>query len=91
MRKFKFNHNDYVSVILTKEGAEHISALRKEFYDRFPQLERRKEVYVEGEVLRAQFWSIVRDFHEMMTMGSVSPFYMGDIEVESSLEKSNIA
>ena len=90
MRKFKFNHNDCVSVTLTKEGAEHISALRKEFYDTYPHLKRGKDTYVGGEVLRAQFWSIVRDFHEMITLGSMSPFYMGEIEVESSLEKSDI-
>ena len=90
MKKLKFNHNDYVSVTLTKEGAEHISALRKEFYDAYPVLKRGKESYIEGEVLRTQFWSIVRDFHEMITLGSMSPFYMGEIEVESSLEKSDI-
>lgn len=90
MKKFAFNHNDYVSVTLTKEGAEHISALRKEFYDTYPALKRGKESYIEGEVLRTQFWSIVGDFHEMITLGSMSPFYMGDIEVESSLEKSDI-
>lgn len=90
MRKLKFNHNDYVSVTLTKEGAEYISALRKEFYDTYPKLKRGKEFYIEGEVLRAQFWCIVGDFHEMITLGSISPFYMGEIEVESSLEKSDI-
>ena len=90
MKKLKFNHNDYVSVTLTKEGAEHISALRKEFYDTYPALKRGKESYIEGEVLRTQFWSIVGDFHEMITLGSMSPFYMGDIEVESSLEESDI-
>ena len=86
MKTFAFNHNDYVSVILTKEGAGHISALRKEFYDTYPGLKRGKESYIEGEVLRTQFWSIVGDFHEMITLGSMSPFYMGEIEVESSLE-----
>ena len=37
MKKFTFNHNDYVTVTLTKEGAEHLSNLRKEFYDAYTQ------------------------------------------------------
>ena len=86
MRKLKFNHNDYVSVTLTKEGAAHISDLRKEFYDTYPKLKRGKESYIEGEVLRTQFWCLIGDFHEMLTTGSISPFYMGEIEVESSRE-----
>ena len=86
VRKLKFNHNDYVSVTLTKEGAEHISATRKEFYDSYPKSKRGKEFYVEGEVLRTQFWCLIGDFHEMITIGSMSPFYMGEIEVESSME-----
>ena len=73
---------------MTKEGAEHLSNLRKEFYDAYPKLPRRKEVFVEGEVYKTQFWSLINDFHEMMHMGMASPFEMGKIEVESSLEES---
>ena len=87
MKKFTFNHNDYLTVTLTKEGAEHLSNLRKEFYDAYPQLPRRKEVFAEGEVYRTQFWSLINDFHEMMHLGAVSPFEMGKIEVESSLKQ----
>ena len=87
MKTFAFNHNDYVSVTLTKEGAEHLSKLRKEFYDAYPQLPRRKEIFVEGEVYRTQFWNLINDFHEMICLGGVSPFEMGKLEVESSLEK----
>ena len=91
MKKFAFNHNDYVTVTLTKEGAEHLSNLRKEFYDAYPQINNRRkevlrEVFEEGEVYRAQFWSLINEFHEMMYMGMQSPFEMGKIEVESSLE-----
>ena len=87
MKKFTFNHNDYVTVILTKEGAEHLSNLRKEFYDVYPQIKnRRKEVFEEGEVYRTQFWSLINEFHTMMTLGSQSPFEMGKIEVDSSYE-----
>ena len=86
MKKFTFNHNDYLTVALTKEGAEHLSNLRKGFYDAYPQLPRRKEVFVEKEVYKTQFWSLINDFHEMMHMGMASPFEMGKIEVESSLE-----
>ena len=84
MKKFEFNHNDYVTVTLTKEGAEHLSKLRKEFYDAYPKLPRRKEVFAEGEVYRTQFWNLINDFHEMISLGGVSPFEMGKIEVESS-------
>ena len=84
--KFAFNHNDYVTVTLTKEGAEHLSKLRKEFYDAYPQLPRRKEVFAEVEVYRTQFWNLINDFHEMIYLGRASPFEMGKIEVESSLE-----
>ena len=80
--KFAFNHNDYITVTLTKEGAEHLSNLRKEFYDAYPQLPRWKEVFAEGEVYRTQFWSLIIDFHEMMHLGAVSPFVMGKIEIE---------
>ena len=86
MKKFAFNHNDYVTITLTKEGAEHLSNLRKEFYDAYPQLPRRKEVFAEGEVYRTQFWSLINDFNEMMHIGMQSPFEGGKIEVESSLE-----
>lgn len=86
MKTFAFNHNDYVTVTLTKEGAEHLSKLRKEFYDAYHQIKnRRKEVFEEGEVYRTQFWSLINDFHEMMHLGAVSPFEMGKLEVESSL------
>lgn len=85
--KFAFNHNDYVTVTLTKEGAEFLSNKRKEFYDAHPQIKNRgREVFVEGEVYKTQFWSLINDFHEMMHMGMASPFEMGKIEVESSYE-----
>lgn len=66
-----------------------MSNLRKEFYDAYPQLPRRKEVFAEGEVYRTQFWSLINDFHEMMHLGAVSPFEMGKLEVESSFENCN--
>ena len=87
MKKFTFNHNDYVTVTLTKEGAEHLSKLRKEFYDAYPQLPRSKEVFAEGEVYKTQFWSLINDFHEMMHLGMASPFEMGKLGVESSLQQ----
>ena len=87
MRTFQFNHNDYVTVTLTEEGAEHLSKLRKEFYDAYPQIKnRRKEVFEEGEIYKAQFWSLIDDFHEAMQLGVQSPFRGGNITVESSLE-----
>ncbi len=87
MKAFTFSHNDYVAVTLTKEGAGHLSKLRKEFYDAYPQIKnRRKEVFEEGEVYRTQFWSLINDFNEMMYIGMQSPFELGKITVESSLE-----
>ena len=85
--KFAFNHNDYVTVTLTKEGAEFLSYKMKEFYDAYPKLPRRREVFTEGEVYRTQFWSLINDFHEMMHLGAISPFVMGKLEVESSLKQ----
>ena len=86
-KTFQFNHNDMVTVILTKEGAEFLSRKRKEFYDTYPQIKNRgKEVFVEGEVYRTQFWSLITDFHEMMQIGMQSPFEFGKITVESSFE-----
>ena len=82
--KFAFNHNDYVTVILTKEGAEFLSYKMKEFYDAYPKLPRRREVFKEGEVYRTQFWSLITDFHEAMQLGVQSPFKGGNITVESS-------
>ena len=87
MKSFNFNFNDYVLVTLTKEGAEHLSKLRKEFYDAYPHLPRRIEVFAEGYVYRTQFWSLISDFHEMMHLGAVSTFVMGKLEVESSLKQ----
>ena len=96
MKKFAFNHNDYVTVTLTKEGArrqhrwcrlaEFLSYKMKEFYDAYPKLPRRREVFKEGEVYRTQFWSLITDFHEAMQLGVQSPFRGGNITVESSLE-----
>ena len=86
MKTFAFNHNDYVTVTLTKEGAEFLSYKMKEFYDAYPKLPRRREVFKEGEVYRTQFWSLITDFHEAMQIGVQSPFRGGNITVESSLE-----
>ena len=85
-KHFSFNHNDMVAVTLTKEGAEFLSYKMKEFYDAYPRLPRRKELFKEGEVYRTQFWSLITDFHEAMQLGVQSPFKGGDITVESSLE-----
>lgn len=86
MKTFKFNHNDYVTVTLTKEGAEHLNEKRKEFYDQYPKLARGKCNYEEDDIYRTQFWVFIGDFGEMMVLGSLSPIKMGDITVESSLE-----
>lgn len=87
MKTFQFNHNDYVTVTLTKEGAEFLSRKRKEFYDAYPQIkDRGKEVFTEGEVYRTQFWCLIKAFNEMMHIGMQSPFEGGRITVDSSLE-----
>lgn len=87
MKTFQFNHNDYVSVTLTKEGAEFLSRKRKEFYDAYPQIKTRsKEVFREGEVYRTQFWALMSDFGEVLQLGMQSPFELGKITVESSME-----
>lgn len=88
MRKFQFNHNDYVSVTLTKEGAEFLSLKRRELYDAYPQIKTRsKEVFREGEVHRTQFWTLMSEFGEVLQLGMQSPFELGKITVESSLER----
>ena len=87
MKKFTFNHNDYVTVTLTKEGAEFLSYKMKEFYDAYPQIKiRSKEVFHEGEIYRTQFWALLSDFGEVLQLGVQSPFQLGKITVESSLE-----
>ena len=87
MRKFQFNHNDYVSVTLTKEGAEFLSLKRREFYDAYPQIKvRGKEAFSEGEIYRTQFWALMSEFGEVLQLGMQSPFELGNITVESSLE-----
>ena len=86
MKAFSFNHNDYVSVTLTTPGALHLSKKSKDFYDAFSKLQRGKEVFVEGEIYKAQFWSLVSDFNEMLHLGMESPFYLGTIRVDSSME-----
>ena len=97
MKKFAFNHNDYVTVTLTKEGArrrhrwcrlaEFLSYKMKEFYDAYPQIKiRSKEVFHEGEIYRTQFWALLSDFGEVLQLGVQSPFQLGKITVESSLE-----
>lgn len=85
-KHFSFNHNDMVSVTLTKEGAEFLSYKMKEFYDAYPRLPRRREVFKEGEVYRTQFWVLMSDFGEVLHLGAQSPFELGKITVESSLE-----
>jgi len=86
VQQFKFNHNDYVTVTLTKEGAEHLSQIRHEFNCCYPQLEPRSTSYEEGDLYRSQFWSLINDFDEMLHLGMMSPFKLGEITVESSLE-----
>lgn len=87
MKTFQFNHNDYVSVTLTKEGAEFLSMKRREFYEAYPQIKvRSKETFSEGEVYRTQFWALMSEFGEMLQLGAQSPFELGNITVESSLE-----
>ena len=87
MRKFQFNHNDYVSVTLTEEGAAFLSLKRKDFYDAYPQIKTRsKEVFREGEIYRTQFWALMSEFGEVLQLGMQSPFELGKITVESSLE-----
>lgn len=87
-KNFSFNHNDMVSVTLTKEGADFLSYKMKEFYDAYPRLPRRREVFKEGELYRTQFWSLITDFSEAMQLGVQSPFVGGNITVESSLEQT---
>ena len=83
MKTFSFNHNDYAIVTLTKEGAEYLSMKRKEFYDTYPQIRiRGKEIFMEGEVYKDQFWSIMNDFGEMMQLGTMAPFESGKITIE---------
>ena len=87
MKTFQFNHNDTVTVTLTKEGAEFLSYKMKEFYDAYPQIKMRsKEVFHEGEIYRTQFWALLSDFGEVLQLGVQSPFQLGKITVESSLE-----
>ena len=87
MKTFQFNHNDMVAVTLTKEGAEFLSLKRKEFYDAYPQIKMRsKEDFHEGEIYRTQFWVLMSEFGEVLQLGVQSPFQLGNITVESSLE-----
>lgn len=86
MKAFNFNFNDYVLVTLSKEGAEHLSDKRKEFYDRLPTLKRGKDHWREGEIYKTQFWSLVNDFADALLIGHKSPFISGIIRVESSME-----
>lgn len=86
-KHFSFNYNDYVSVTLTKEGAEFLSLKRREFYDAYPQIKvRSKETFSEGEIYRTQFWVLLSEFGEVLQLGVQSPFKGGNITVESSLE-----
>ena len=90
--QFSFNHNDYVSVTLTKEGAEFLSLKRKAFYDAYPQIKTRsKEVFHEGEIYRTQFWVLMSDFGDVLQLGVQSPFELGNITVESSREGQGYA
>lgn len=91
MKTFQFNHNDMVSVTLTKEGAEFLSRKRKDFYDAYPQIKTRsKEVFCEGEIYKTQFWALMSDFGEVMQLGVQSPFELGKITVESSTESQGV-
>lgn len=87
MKTLKFNHNDYVTVTLTKEGAEHLTRKRDELYRAYPMLTPKCKVqWKEGDVYKTQFWGLINDFDEMLHIGMMSPFNLGEIMVESSLE-----
>jgi len=62
MKTFKFNRNDYVTVTLTKEGAEYINQKLRSLYDLSPILPKRKHDYEDGDIYRANFWDLVNDF-----------------------------
>ena len=87
-KHFSSNYNDYISVTLTKEGAEFLSLKRREFYDTYPQIKaRRKETFSEGEIYRTQFWALMSEFGDVLQLGVQSPFELGKITVESSLDE----
>lgn len=48
MHTFKFNHNDYVTVTLTKDSAEHLTQIRHAFNCCYPNLPPRNTSYKEG-------------------------------------------
>jgi len=86
MHTFKFNHNDYVTVTLTKEGAEFLNQRRKKFYEQYPHFKNPHNDLQEDQIYRVQFWELINDFDEMLHIGMMSPFKLGEITVESSLE-----
>ena len=87
MKSFNFNFNDYVLVTLTKEGAEHLNKYWFDFYNKYPKLRRLRTLdHKEGEVYKTQFWSLVREFEEMLYLGAYGPFEGGVVTVESSME-----
>jgi len=87
MRQFKFNHNDYVTVILTKEGAQHLTKKREELQRGYSKLTLRdKSQLKEGDIYKTQFWDLINDFGDRIGVGFISPFELGEIMIDSSLE-----
>lgn len=70
MSKFQVNINDTVEVVLTATGAEIYNKLNSVYIN--IELKDEKK---EGDILRAQLWSLFQDFGEHMYSGMVEvPF-----------------
>jgi len=62
--KFQANINDTVEVLLTATGAEIYNTIRSEWIAKGLSTPKK-----EGDILRAQLWSLFQDFGEHMYLG----------------------
>lgn len=87
---FKFNHNDWVEVTLTKHGAGVLTAVALHHYRELraagaPASINPPRVYKEGEVYRAQFWDFCAKLGDKMFLTAPSLFEGGVVTVTSSM------
>jgi len=77
----KINLNQIATVVLTKEGADRLNEINLRYLN--PALfHSLKTDYKEGDIYKAQLWSLFQDFGSMISLGSKVPFACCEIELK---------
>lgn len=76
-----FNINNYVTVVLSKAGAEVANA-HEEYLRGILKKTTPAKVYSEGDTYKTQFWHLITIFKDQIGLGMASPFVNCNLELE---------